>query len=691
MRTARPVISRSMLGLLIVVSLVAPVTVAAGGGLTESVIPYFSPGYRYQAVAPNDIPGFEAVAFDASAFADGAGIFGTSGGCAVDDALATPWPAGEDLLVRRTFSLPADDRELRIGLILVSDAEVFINGTAVTDGFVHGDDFCPLRDRVVISVPSTVLVRGGENLLAIRARAPASSDPDSSAPAYLDAELRLVEPPANDDLADASVVDPLPYSDTVGLDGATVELDEPLAGACAEPRNTAWYSFSPAHAGSFVFSAAGESAGAVNHYIDSGAGGLTFVDCRSNGVPKPFQAGPGETHLFQVSPGGGRSTTPITFALAVAPPVEPAFALAPQVIEALREIQFWDQTSDPANGQIVSWSWQFGDGATSIEQFATHRYLAAGDYAVTLDVATADGRTGRASKTLSVHPYTGDPLVASFALTPDPPFAGGQTQLFDSSSDPAGVPIVAWQWSFGDGDSATTQAPTHVWAEPGTYQVELAVTTEDGRSASTSRSLLVTGPPDPIAGFGWQPFDPSVIDTVQFFDTSWDPAGAGITAWAWDFGDGAGASVSFPTHRYRANGTFAVALTVTTVDGRTAQATQTVTVSTHDVAIKALNAPRAAASGQAKTVHVDLVTRRERERVEVTLFRSTASGDEFAGSTIVEVPVGKTTRVSFDVMFTTADALVGKVTFRATVRLLDARDAIPADNEAISPPTKVAR
>ena len=220
----------------------------------------------------------------------------------------------------------------------------------------------------------------------------------------------------------------------------------------------------------------------------------------------------------------------------------------------------------------------------------------------------------------------------------------------------------------------------------------MTVTTVDGRSASTTRDLAVSVPPDPIAGIYWYPFDPSIVDTVQFGDGSYDPAGAGFVAWAWDFGDGSdlvGRSTR-PIDTPQ-NGTFDVCLTVTTADGRTGSTTQTVTVATHDVAIKALNAPRSASSGQTKSINVDLVTRRQGERVQVDLYRSTASGYEFVGTQIVDVPQGKSTRVAFDVTFTSADALLGKVTFRAYVSLLDARDAIPADNEAISVATKVTR
>jgi hypothetical protein len=47
--------------------------------------------------------------------------------------------------------------------------------------------------------------------------------------------------------------------------------------------------------------------------------------------------------------------------------------------------------------------------------------------------------------------------------------------------------------------------------------------------------------------------------------------------------------------------------------------------------------------------------------------------------------------VLFSYTFTPDDAIIGKVTFRAVAVILGGRDALPADNVAIGPPTKVLR
>ena len=201
-------------------------------------------------------------------------------------------------------------------------------------------------------------------------------------------------------------------------------------------------------------------------------------------------------------------------------------------------------------------------------------------------------------------------------------------------------------------------------------------------------------PPPPVASFWFNPFDPSVFDVVQFYDQSYDPAQLGFAAWAWAFGDGAAGAGAGPTHRYAADGDYTVDLTVTTVDGRTATTSQIVHVRTHDVAITRFSTPNAASSGQTRRIVVSVNSRRYDETVEVQLFRSVPGGFQQFGSLTQFLPMNPrngTTEFAFSYTFTDADALIGKVTFKAVAVIIGSRDALPADNEAIAPPTKVGR
>jgi hypothetical protein len=203
--------------------------------------------------------------------------------------------------------------------------------------------------------------------------------------------------------------------------------------------------------------------------------------------------------------------------------------------------------------------------------------------------------------------------------------------------------------------------------------------------------------PAPAAGFTFSPGDPSVFDTIQFTDLSSDPAGLGFQEYRWSFGDGTTGEGCCPTHRYAADGDYTVRLTVRTPDGRQATARQMVQVRTHDVAVTRLATPASARAGQTRQITVEVRNVCYPETVEVQLLRlipGTSDAFEVVGTLTQAVPVradGRPTSFAFSYTFTGDDAAAGQVTFKAVAVLIGARDAQPADNEAVAPPVRVRR
>ena len=80
-------------------------------------------------------------------------------------------------------------------------------------------------------------------------------------------------------------------------------------------------------------------------------------------------------------------------------PLEPRFRKAiaadwsSQVVDMGRRLVAFNDLSE---GKITSWKWDFGDGATSIEQHPMHAYEKAGKYTVTLDIEGPAGKSRRA-------------------------------------------------------------------------------------------------------------------------------------------------------------------------------------------------------------------------------------------------------------------------------------------------------
>ena len=234
-------------------------------------------------------------------------------------------------------------------------------------------------------------------------------------------------------------------------------------------------------------------------------------------------------------------------------------------------------SSDP-DGNIVSYSWDFGDGSTGTGPNPTHAYATAGTFNVTLTVTDDNNATDSAG---SIAVIAEQPVNQPPVSDPNGPYTGtvGASISFDGSgsSDPDGN-VVDYSWDFGDGNIGTGVSPNHSYSIDGNYNVTLTVTdnTGDTDSATTTASIgAVNQPPvsDPNG-----PYSGTVGIPVDFDGSgSSDPDGS-IASYSWDFGDGSTGSGVAPTHAYNADGSFTVSLTVTDDAGDTATATTTASI-----------------------------------------------------------------------------------------------------------------
>lgn len=251
----------------------------------------------------------------------------------------------------------------------------------------------------------------------------------------------------------------------------------------------------------------------------------------------------------------------------IAPPNENPVAEAngPYSGQVGANIQFSSAGSTDPDGTIVSYSWAFGDGATSNQTNPTHAYATAGTYTVTLTVTDNDGASDgdSAISTISAAPVNIPPSANA-----NGPYAGqiGDNIQFSSagSTDPDGT-IVSYAWTFGDGAVSNQANPTHAYTSVGTFNVTLTVTDNDGASdgdstTSTISAAPVNIPPTAVAN---GPYAGIVGANIQFSSNgSNDPDGT-IASYSWSFGDGVTSTEANPLHAYTGVGDYVVTLTVT--------------------------------------------------------------------------------------------------------------------------------
>jgi len=291
-----------------------------------------------------------------------------------------------------------------------------------------------------------------------------------------------------------------------------------------------------------------------------------------------------------------------------------------------------------ATNPIISWDWTFGDGTNASGSKYLHVYHQAGRFLVTLIVTDSANMTGMASIVLYLAPPASPQKVANqpsgggafnpvssgaMALSLAGPAAvisspGGNTLFelrsnifFDGSKSTGTVgpnqsfPLVAWEWSLGDGTNISAMYVNYSYARAGCYVVFLTVRDSSGASAMASVTIYVSPPArpqnlpsqpkgtggfNPVSGGGFilslagatavisSPANGGLFEKDQnlLFDGSKSTGSSvqnytyAIVSWNWTFGDGGTGAGTTIIHSYAAAGRYTVTLTVMDASGASA-------------------------------------------------------------------------------------------------------------------------
>ena len=171
------------------------------------------------------------------------------------------------------------------------------------------------------------------------------------------------------------------------------------------------------------------------------------------------------------------------------PPV--ANAGPDQVADEGSAVRFDGSLSSDPDGTIVSFAWNFGDGATASGITVSHPYADNGIYTVTLTVTDNNGATASDIALVTVN------NVAPIANAGGP-YNGSVNQpviMTGSATDPGVLDTHTFVWNFGDGSTAIGQTASRTYTVPGTYTVNLTVTDKDGGVGTSTTSANITPAP----------------------------------------------------------------------------------------------------------------------------------------------------------------------------------------------------
>ena len=262
------------------------------------------------------------------------------------------------------------------------------------------------------------------------------------------------------------------------------------------------------------------------------------------------------------------------------------------IVAAGQNVTFTAAGSSDPNGNPLQYTWDFGDGNSSIVSTVTtvFKYEVAAQYTVNLTVTDQAGMVAYKSFDLKVDDVDpvpvaklnvtelGDELTVdqnkAYAFTS----VGSEDYLNDTE---LGI-IASYKWVWGDGNTTTVlkgenQTVTKTWTKHGDVVMYLNVTDVANHTASLKINVTVLDTVKPTVKFSVK-LNGTVVTSAKenqtlTFDASASSDASGIASYLWDFGDGTNSTLASPTHNYSAIKTFTVKLTLIDKAGNVANTT----------------------------------------------------------------------------------------------------------------------
>ncbi len=164
-------------------------------------------------------------------------------------------------------------------------------------------------------------------------------------------------------------------------------------------------------------------------------------------------------------------------------------------------------STDP-DGAVVSYAWDFGDGASSTEANPTHPYTVGGPYVATLTVTDNGGEpTVQELLVQAVEPNI-PPVAVSSSNVTSGPMPLDVSFSAAGSYDPDGF-VGNLKWTISDGAESWGGTAGHLFYDQGTYQVTLTAYDGRGGTGSAPPLTITVGPPLP-------PVAPSGLSAIAF-------------------------------------------------------------------------------------------------------------------------------------------------------------------------------
>lgn len=267
------------------------------------------------------------------------------------------------------------------------------------------------------------------------------------------------------------------------------------------------------------------------------------------------------------------TTATDTLTITVTSSVPTATASASPTSGAVPLIVNFNGSGSDSDGKIALYQWDFdGDGIfdwTSTSNGKTYfNYTEKGEFTAKFQVTDNDGLT--ASAEVMVSPADSTP-VSVFRVSPSEGQATITEFTFDGTLSYPQASITSYEWTFGDGTTATGILQKHIFEKKGTFRVYLKVSNSDGASNSSYVDVPVVSLGTPVAVLEASPDTGLAPLDVLLDGSSSNDSNGSIVKYEWDY-DGDGiydweSTTSTVQHEYNVSGTYTPALKITDDEG----------------------------------------------------------------------------------------------------------------------------
>ncbi|MEW6086989.1 MAG: PKD domain-containing protein [bacterium] len=243
-------------------------------------------------------------------------------------------------------------------------------------------------------------------------------------------------------------------------------------------------------------------------------------------------------------------------------------------------VNFDGSASFDTDGTIVSYLWDFGDGASASGAVVNHIYSSLGTFTATL---TVTDNNGAATSDYCAVAIPNLPPVANAGPDQTVEYQDMSTYVtFDGSgsTDDGGILSWSYNWNFGDGTTGTGVIITHYYDAPGNYTVTLSVLDNNYVSDTDTCQVKIFQYPI-VSQLNVNPASGEAPLSVNFTAVAFDFDGS-IVSYEWDF-DGNGIYDTTTTNNtvsyiYNTAGNYTAKVKVTDNDGFTAENITYITV-----------------------------------------------------------------------------------------------------------------